>query len=630
MKGWPPNAMGASLHLGFVELYDKSSSRVTVFDQTTLREVCHRALRLKANRRIGAPGRLVDAVLEEFPTVSTVVVVESDGILATAATSRREPRVPLYVQSRSAALAHAAPSALERFVLIDFSGRGTLSLVARVDGTCGARIRPHELSLCELLHVENLARLVAHGPPQGAAERVASLLSAPLRVARDFGYRAAVIATSDDVGDSLARRIAACVEALGGEGCPPVAILTQETVRRGTIAALAPGREESHVRRSVSSDATSLSMRATREVAYTVMQLTSPVFGAKTTAFADLVRRRPLLLAVDECIDELYGPQLRAYVTRYLNVFGIITLKAGEANKDLRQVERVCKAAIAAGLPRDGVMCGVGGGVVLDIVGTAAALYRRGVGFVRIPTTLLGMVDVAVGIKQGVNFGRLKNILGTFYAPLGVLNDPAFLRTAPPRELACGIAEIIKIAIAADTELFELLEDHLEELLRSSFQSPSPIAREVLDRSAAAMMVELAPNLYEDNLERAVDFGHSFSPTLEVRSNYRLQHGEAVAIDMLLSTAIAVRRRLCPASLLERMVALYDVAGLRTTDDSCTVKLLTEALEDVKAHRGGRLNFPIPVAVGKCGFLQRVDADECRAALAAVARASTSRAQAAS
>ncbi len=621
--------MGTSPHLGFVELYDKSTPRVTILDQTTLREVCRAPLRLKADWRKGAAGRLVDAVLADFPTVSKVVVVESACILATAP-SRREPRVPFYVQSRSAALAHAAPSTLERFVLIDFAGRGTLSLVTRADGARSGRIRPHESSLCELLQMENLARLEARALPHDAAERVASLLSAPLRIARDFGYRTAVIAASEHVGAELAQRIAACIEALGREGCFPVAVLTEEAVRRGAIAALAPARGENHVRTSISNEATSLSMHAMREVAYTVTQVTSPVFDATTTAFADLVGRRPLLLAADECIDELYGTQLRAYAARYLNVFGIITLRAGEANKDLRQVERVCRAAIAAGLPRDGVIAGVGGGVVLDIAGTAAALYRRGVGFVRIPTTLLGMVDVAVGIKQGVNFSRHKNLLGTFYPPLGVLNDPAFLRTSPPRELACGVAEIIKIAIAADAELFELLEEHLEELMRSSFQTPSAIAREVLDRSAAAMMVELAPNLYEDNLKRAVDFGHSFSPTLEIRSSYRLQHGEAVAIDMLLSTAIAVRRGLCPASLLERMAALYDIAGLRATDDSCTVKLLTEALDEVKAHRGGRLNFPIPLAVGNCGFLQRVNADECRAALAAVARASAARTPAAS
>ncbi|HEX3369760.1 MAG TPA: sedoheptulose 7-phosphate cyclase, partial [Candidatus Cybelea sp.] len=613
--------MDTPLHLGFVELYDKSTSRVTVLDQTTLREVCRGPLRLGAGWRKAAAGRLVDAVLQEFPTVSKVFVVESGGVLATTA-SRREPRVPLYVASRSTALAHAAPSTLERFVLIDFAGTGTLSLVARADGACSARIRPHESSLCELLQVENLAQLTAPTAPRDAAERIASLLSVPLRIARDFGYRATVVAAGEHVDAELARRVAECIEALDREGCLPGAVLTEDAVRRGTIAALAPARGENHVRTSVSSEATSLSMHVMREIAYTVTQLTSPIFDATTTAFADLVGRRPLLLAVDECIDALYGAQLRAYAARYLNVFGIITLKAGEANKDLRQVERVCKAAIAAGLPRDGVIAAVGGGVVLDIAGTAAALYRRGVAFVRIPTTLLGMVDVAVGIKQGVNFNRHKNIVGTFYAPLGVLNDPAFLRTAPPRELACGVAEIVKIAIAADAELFELLEGHLEELMRSSFQSPSAIARAVLDRAAAAMMVELAPNLYEDNLERAVDFGHSFSPTLEIRSNYRLQHGEAVAIDMLLSTAIAVRRRLCPASLLERMVALYDVAGLCATDDSCTVKLLTEALDEVKAHRGGRLNFPIPLAVGKCGFLQRVGADECRAALAAVARAS--------
>jgi 2-epi-5-epi-valiolone synthase len=371
-------------------------------------------------------------------------------------------------------------------------------------------------------------------------------------------------------------------------------------------------------------------MHVRRDVSYVVTQLTSHVFDLEVTALRDLVGPRPLLIGVDEAVDVLYGAKLRSYAQRHLNTLSIIALRGGESNKGLDQVERICNAAIVAGLPRNGVMIGVGGGVVLDMVGMAAALYRRGVAFVRIPTTLLGMIDVAVGIKQAVNFRKRKNILGTFYPPLGVLNDPTFLRTSSRHDLACGAAEAIKLGVVADRDLFFLLERHLKGLLDSSFQAPLGIAREILERSQVAMMEELAPNLYEDNLRRAVDFGHSFSPTLELRSDYRLQHGEAVAIDMLLSTAIAVHRGICPSSLFDRLIALYNVAGLATIDDLCTLNVLIEALVDVKGHRGGHLNFPIPSGIGTCAFLQHVDVNDCRVALNAVARSDSSNTFAAS
>ncbi|MGB8908318.1 MAG: iron-containing alcohol dehydrogenase [Candidatus Cybelea sp.] len=359
-------------------------------------------------------------------------------------------------------------------------------------------------------------------------------------------------------------------------------------------------------------------MNVSRDIAYDVTQLTSHVFDTDVTALADLVGRRPLLIAFDEVVYVLYGATIRAYLERHLNVFSTVILKAGEANKNFYQVERVCEAAIAAGLPRNGVMIGVGGGVVLDIVGMAAALYRRGVDFVRIPTTLIGMIDVAVGIKQAVNFGKRKNILGTFYPPIGVLNDPTFLQTSSRGDLAGGVAEMIKIGLIADRVLFCLLEQYLERLIESSFQKPPAVAREILERSQLAMMTQLAANLYEDDLKRAVDFGHSFSPTLELRSDYRVKRGEAVAIDMLLSTAIAVHRGICERTLFDRLIALYETAGLAIIDDSCTVPLLVEALVDVKGQRGGHLNFPVPAGLGACTFLQHVDANDCRVALNAV------------
>jgi 3-dehydroquinate synthase len=129
------------------------------------------------------------------------------------------------------------------------------------------------------------------------------------------------------------------------------------------------------------------------------------------------------------------------------------------------------------------------------------------------------------------------------------------------------------------------------------------------------MMHELRPNLFESDLKRAVDFGHSISPTLEAGTDYRLQHGEAVAIDMLFATAIGVHRELCPPALFDRLVTLYRVVGLPLRDDFCTGDFAMDALADVREHRGGHLNFLIPTGIGTYTYVQEISTDECERAL---------------
>jgi len=133
-------------------------------------------------------------------------------------------------------------------------------------------------------------------------------------------------------------------------------------------------------------------------------------------------------------------------------------------------------------------------------------------------------------------------------------------------------------------------------------------------------MHELAPNLFEADLQRAVDFGHSISPALEARSHYALTHGEAVAIDMLLATAIAVQRYICPQSLFDRLVHVYSAAGLPMNSALCTPQMLRAALDEARRHRGGTLNFVVPRAIGACAFLQHVEDWELRDALHSVQR----------
>jgi len=353
-----------------------------------------------------------------------------------------------------------------------------------------------------------------------------------------------------------------------------------------------------------------------REVSYAIVHSKRHVFHPEETALAEMVDGRPALVLVDKNIWQLFGRQLSAYTALHLKCLGKVTVHGSERRKDWGQVQRICSHALRLGLPRDGVMVAFGGGVTLDLSGMAASLYRRGVAYVRVPTTLVGIVDTAVGIKHGFNFKSRKNILGTFYPPIGVINDVSFLATLTERELSCGLAEIIKMGVVRDATLLTLLEQNAEALLQSRFQSPVALAMQVLLRAERVMIEELQPNLFEKCQARLPDFGHTFSQGLERASGYEMRHGHAVALDMLLSTGIAVRHGLCSKKIFERMACLYRASGLPLTSSVMTPELLLASARDARLHRSGDLNLVVPIDFGRATYLQEVGRDDLEYSLA--------------
>ncbi len=353
-------------------------------------------------------------------------------------------------------------------------------------------------------------------------------------------------------------------------------------------------------------EALELHLRAEQSLGYVVVHPARPAFDLEDRSLARLVAARPVLAAIDRRVHEIYGASFRRYADRHLDCLGTVLVDADERRKTWDQAGALCDAAVERHLPRNGVFLAIGGGVTLDLVGFVASIYRRGVGYVRVPTTLVAIVDAAMGVKQAINVPGHKNLLGAFYPPIGSVNDPRFLRTLAKRDLACGLAEILKIAIVKDAGLFALLESHAAELMASHFDSPAEAATQVLIRAETLMMEELQPNLFESDLRRLVDFGHTFSPTLEVMSGYRLAHGEAVAVDIVLSTLIAVGRRICPAQVLERIVNAFHAVGLPPDPGPIGLDDLRWALASSRAHRAGRLNLVVPEGVGRAAFLEGV------------------------
>jgi 3-dehydroquinate synthase len=352
-----------------------------------------------------------------------------------------------------------------------------------------------------------------------------------------------------------------------------------------------------------------------RGVCYGVTHPKRHVFDPEDETLAGVIGDRPVLAVVDRRVHGLYGQRMRSYFDSHLDCRGIVLVDGVERRKSWDQVLEVCSAAFSAHLPRQGVLLGVGGGVTLDLAGFAASIYRRGIPYVRIPTTLVGIVDVAMGIKQAINAAGHKNALGAFHPAMANINDVRFLATLPAREIACGLAEIVKMAVVRDPVLFDLVEGHAPELMDSRFAEPARGVWEILARAEESMLAELHPNLFEGDLRRLVDFGHSFSPQLEVHSEYRLAHGEAVALDILLSTSIAVERQLCPLAVLLRIRELFRRLGLPVDQVVAGVPELRRALDAARDHRGGALNLVVPTRMGAATFLQDVSDLELESAL---------------
>ena len=257
------------------------------------------------------------------------------------------------------------------------------------------------------------------------------------------------------------------------------------------------------------------------------------------------------------------------------------------------------------GLDRKGLLIGIGGGVCLDIVTVAASWIRRGVGHIRVPTTLIGQIDAGIGIKGAVNFGGKKNYLGCFYAPETVLVTPSFLSTLTRNHISEGFAEIIKIALVRDAWLFELVEKLGPELLLSKFSECQHGGKEVLWRSILGMLSELEPNIYEDqSYERLVDFGHTFSPGLEAASSFEITHGEAVSVDIAVSTVLSTRIGLLSADLRDRILSLLITLELPVWTDLLTAERCEHGLRDCALHRGGRPNLVLPTAIGQAVFVK--------------------------
>jgi demethyl-4-deoxygadusol synthase len=328
------------------------------------------------------------------------------------------------------------------------------------------------------------------------------------------------------------------------------------------------------------------------------------------------------LMVVDRNVYDLYGSQIQSYFKHHdidLSVFPV-TIK--EPDKTLTTFESVIDAFVDFGLVRKEPVLVVGGGLTTDVAGFACSAYRRRTNYIRVPTSLIGLIDASVAIKVAVNHGKLKNRLGAYHASQKVILDFSFLKTLPIDQIRNGMAELIKIAVVGNKEIFELLENYGEALLHSHFghlngtTELQAVAHRLTYNAIESMLALEVPNLHELDLDRVIAYGHTWSPMLELTPEIPMFHGHSVAIDMAFSATIAQQRGYITIAERDRILGLMSRLGLAIDSPYLTPELLWQATKSISRTRDGLQRAAAPCPIGECMFMNDLTRTELDAALA--------------
>ncbi|NBQ90640.1 MAG: 3-dehydroquinate synthase [Betaproteobacteria bacterium] len=322
-------------------------------------------------------------------------------------------------------------------------------------------------------------------------------------------------------------------------------------------------------------------------------------------SWVDLPRAATAVVVSNVTVAPLYLSVVkRALAPHYARVLEVV-LPDGEAHKDGVSLNAVFDHLLAQACDRRTVLFALGGGVIGDLTGFAAACYMRGVPFVQVPTTLLAQVDSSVGGKTAINHPLGKNMIGAFHQPVRVLCDLDVLRTLPDREYSAGLAEVIKYGPIADAEFLGWIEQHLPALMA---RDPAALAHAVR-RSCEIKALVVGQDERESGLRAILNFGHTFGHAIEAGLGYgQWLHGEAVGCGMVLAAELSHRLGLMPASFVTRLRELIERAGLPVRAPDLGLARYLEWMRVDKKAEGGEIRFVVIEALGRAGMRAASDA----------------------
>ena len=311
------------------------------------------------------------------------------------------------------------------------------------------------------------------------------------------------------------------------------------------------------------------------------------LFRNSLTELKSILQDEKVFVIIDRKVEALYGfefPYRKVYVD------------AGEDSKNLETVSNIVSELLKMGADRNCLLLGIGGGTVTDITGFVAAIYKRGVRYALIPTSLLAMVDAAIGGKTGINFNSYKNILGVFNTPEFVYDCSYFLKTLPEREFLCGAAEMLKIFLITSGAQFRRTVKFFAENKQFTFDNQEDLESLVLKAVKAKCKIVDA-DFKEKGSRRVLNLGHTFAHGIEHAGVEGISHGEAVSIGTVMAAKIACRLDYCSERLVKQITSSFAKVGLPTSTD-VNVNLLFEAIEKDKKREDDTIHFVMPTSLG--------------------------------
>ena len=300
----------------------------------------------------------------------------------------------------------------------------------------------------------------------------------------------------------------------------------------------------------------------------------------------------PVMVVSDENVAGFYGEQVLEALREGGLQSSLFTLEPGEQHKSMASVQAMWQAFLESGIERGSTILALGGGVVGDLAGFAAATYLRGVRWVIVPTSLLAMVDSSLGGKTGADLPQGKNLIGAFYPPKLVFADPKVLDTLPRKELRAGMAEVVKAGVVGDARLFELC--------CAGWETVNAHRDEIVKRAMAVKIRVIQDDPYESGRRASLNLGHSVGHAVEHASGYRLSHGEAVAIGMVVEACLAEKLGLAEAGLAQTIrVSLESLELPVAIPSSLDRQKILAAMQVDKKRSQGKVRFALPIDIGK-------------------------------
>lgn len=333
-------------------------------------------------------------------------------------------------------------------------------------------------------------------------------------------------------------------------------------------------------------------------------------FNGFAKAMSDINAPKKLLVVTDSNVKKLYADEVNDLLIKNGYDSKIYAFTAGEENKGMDTILGICGACIEHEMDRKSMIVALGGGVVGDMAGFAAAIFMRGIDFVQVPTTLLSQSDSSVGGKTGIDFMESKNILGAFHQPKLVYINVATLKSLPNEQFVSGMGEVIKHGIIRDSKFFDYIEKNSDKI--KTLDNETLIKMDKINCSIKADVVEQDEK--ENGLRAILNFGHTIGHAVESAYDFKMTHGECVGIGMVGASYIAYKRNMIDESTLNRIENVLDMYGFKIRVDLPEKEVVYGYMQKDKKKIAGKLKFVLPTKVGEVMQTTDVSKDEIFAA----------------